>query len=561
MKIPNIWGQGQIFAFSALDGKTSRKEDFSGLLAGDRVGVRFNTKVRRELAVVGYRTSEMTFRAVCGDYICADTEVGSIKILFYTAHSVIGEVPEGAVAAVFTEGIHKTEHVDNVEIHDTGDGEYTALLMKEKKFAFSYAQTKEEAVLLAQEGIKADIEAEEEKKIDYYKKYSTAKKHELLYSKCLSVMKTQLYSPEDVFKTIWSTPDRLPHQDLWLWDSVFHAIGFRNVEGKIAEDLILSMLDARLPDGRIPCRTRITKDGIVVSPSESQPPIIAWGVWKVYQKTGNKEFLNRAFEENTIFLNWCKENRMYSDGLYAWRVNERSSECRCGECGMDNSPRFDGTKHLLAIDFSCFMANEMRYMTKIAKELGKDSNFFEKEFNCLKEAINTKLWDEESGYYFDYDADRNRIHKVKSVASFLPLFVGVCDEKRAAKLVEKLTDKNEFCCEFPIPSVAVSDETFGTDMWRGPVWINYNYMICEGLSEYGYEELAQKITEKTVSVVEEWYEKNGTIYEFYDCENKKLPSKLTRKGDTIEPYDPRVRVQTIRDYGWSCCLTLDMIAN
>lgn len=92
------------------------------------------------------------------------------------------------------------------------------------------------------------------------------------------------------------------------------------------------------------------------------------------------------------------------------------------------------------------------------------------------------------------------------------------------------------------------------------VWINYNYMISKGLYCYGYNALADRIREKTIEVVNEWYEKNGTIYEFYDCENKKAPSTLRRKGDAVEPYNMRVRCQTIRDYGWSCTLTCDMIA-
>ncbi len=561
MKIPDIWGQGQIFAFSAIDGKTSRKEDFVGILAGDRVGIRFHTKTRRELAIVGSGAASPDFHAVCGDYICADSVGGSIKILFYTAHTVIGEVPEGAEVTVFTEGKHNREYIDNVEVHDTCDGEYTALLVQGKKFAFSYAEKKEIAVLLAKGGIFADVDKEEEKKIDFYKKYSNSKHYELLYSKCLSVMKTQLFSPEGVFKTIWSTPDRLPHRDLWLWDSVFHAIGFRNVDGRIAESLILSMLESRQPDGRIPCRTTITKDGVVFSPEETQPPVIAWGAWKVYQKTKNKEFLKRAFEENSTFLKWCMENRQYSDGLYAWWVDESQPFCRCGESGMDNSPRFDETKHLLAVDFSCFMANEMRYMVKIADELKIDSKAFAVEFNKIKNAINEKLWDEESEYYFDYDADREKIHKVKTPVTFLPLFSGVCDKEKADKLIGHLTNPSEFYSEFPIPSVSKDDATYGSDMWRGPVWINYNYMICEGLREYGFSELSQEILEKTVSVVEEWYEKNGTIYEFYDSENKKSPSKLSRKGDAVEPYDICGRIQAIRDYGWSCCLTLDIIEN
>ena len=157
--------------------------------------------------------------------------------------------------------------------------------------------------------------------------------------------------------------------------------------------------------------------------------------------------------------------------------------------------------------------------------------------------------------------DRERVHKVKAVSSFLPLFTGVCNKEQAARLVENLKDKNEFGSEFAIPSIALHDATFGSDMWRGPVWINYNYMISEGLYEYGYDALADEIREKTLEVINEWYEKTGCVYEFYDCENKKAPSTLRRKGDAVEPYNMKVRCQTIRDYGWSCTLTCDMIAS
>ena len=41
--IPNKWGQGQLFAFSALDGASFFSDDFTGTLAGDKIGVIFNT--------------------------------------------------------------------------------------------------------------------------------------------------------------------------------------------------------------------------------------------------------------------------------------------------------------------------------------------------------------------------------------------------------------------------------------------------------------------------------------------------------------------------------------
>ena len=131
---------------------------------------------------------------------------------------------------------------------------------------------------------------------------------------------------------------------------------------------------------------------------------------------------------------------------------------------------------------------------------------------------------------------------------------------KAKMLVKHLNDPQMFKTEFPISSIAVKDKTFGTDMWRGPVWINYNYMICDALDEYGYNDLAEEIRNKTVSYMNYWYRQTGTLYEFYDSENKKVPSVLNRKGAFLEPYNLDIRIQSIRDYGWSCTLLCDMLA-
>ena len=96
-------------------------------------------------------------------------------------------------------------------------------------------------------------------------------------------------------------------------------------------------------------------------------------------------------------------------------------------------------------------------------------------------------------------------------------------------------------------------------MWRGPVWLNYNYMISKGLYEYSYMDLAAKTEEKTLAAVNDWYERTGTVYEFYDSENRIPPSNFNRKGKVFEPYDFRVKYQSIRDYGWSITLCFDMM--
>ena len=552
------WGQGQLFAFSALEGESLFSDDFTGTLAGDKVGIIFHTSCRRTL-YFGDMNKFILPRLECvtSDMIIIESLVGTFSMIFAERHLIVGEYDDATGVFVNLGGNCETTVKGNIEIHNTGDGEYTALLKGDGRFAFAYGKSEDEVIALCEKGITLDLEELKEKKLKPFEKaLADDDKYSALYSKCISVMRSQLYSPEGNIKRIWSTPDRLPHRNMWLWDSIFHAIGHRHIDASLAENLILALFDVQKDDGFIPHMA--TPDSIS---GITQPPVIAWGAWSVYEKSGNKQFLKTVFENNKAFLLWCRDNRRKnSDELYSWHTNPDLNN-RCDESGMDNSPRFDTDSDLYAIDFCCFMANEIRFMKKIADELGdkESSDFFGSWYEKIKTDINNTLWCEEDGFYYDYDITLNKFHNVQSVSSFLPIFAGICDDNQFRKLMAHLENPDEFGTEFPIPSISKKDSTFGTDMWRGPVWINYNYMIYKGLADYGYHELSKKIKDTTLDVINEWYNRTGTVYEFYDSENRIPPFCFNRKGQVAEPYDFRLKYQSIRDYGWSITLAFDMM--
>ncbi|MBP3544402.1 MAG: hypothetical protein J6J86_09260 [Lachnospiraceae bacterium] len=559
MILPSKWGQGQLFAFSALDGSSYFSDDFTGMLSGDRIGIRFYSNVKRELAFVNVFGKGLTFDAVTSDYICCHfPQQENMRIIYAAQHLIVGNVAEPVLPAVFTEGAHLTETVDGIEIHDTQDGDFTALKCTDGRFAFAFGHSKEDVCALVNKGLSLDLDTVAADKLDFYKRHGAPDNFPYadLYAKCLSVMKTQLYSPEADFDTIWSTPDRLPHKSLWLWDSVFHALGHRHIDGSMAENLIRSIWVHQSENGFIPHRANVFETSDII-----QPPVIGWGAWQLYQTSGNKDFLREAYAHNKLFLSWCQSNRRSSEReLYTWSTTN-DMNCRCDECGMDNSPRFDTKDPLFAIDFSCFMANDIKYMKRIAEELGlaEEAAFYQNWFNILAADTNAQLWSEEDGFYFDYNIAKQELHKVWSVTSFLPLFAGICSESQAKCLVKHLQDPESFATPFPIPTISKKDATFGSDMWRGPVWINYNYMLAQGLAEYGYGDFAGEIVDKTIAFMNYWYQLTGTINEFYDSNHQKAPSQLNRKGLPFEPYNINVRLQTIRDYGWSTTLLCDLL--
>jgi hypothetical protein len=126
-----------------------------------------------------------------------------------------------------------------------------------------------------------------------------------------------------------------------------------------------------------------------------------------------------------------------------------------------------------------------------------------------------------------------------SVAGLLPLVLAECPEPIVARLVQRLEDETEFGAPFPIPSVARSHPAFsprsvGNLLWRGPTWINVNWLVARGLHRRGRADLARRIEDASLALVE-----RSGFREYYD--------PLTGAG------------YGARDHAWSA-LVLDMLA-
>ncbi len=572
MKKPTIWGQGSLFAFSGIEGECTISKSLKGYLCEDVYGVTFELPVRRTLSLSLTGIRDVKHEIVASDIIASniknrDKSEKRISITMYKQDIVVGLCTEEVQPKIFTHQDVEEYILNEIKIQKDIDNSkiITALGIKKMRecyiYAFAVAETEADVLDKVSEGLGIDVEDTENRRMEFFEKLPYPEKLddkvEMTMAKCYSIMKSQVYSPEGIFKSLWTTPDKLPHKRLWLWDSIFHSIGNKYISTDLALQSIMSLLDTQRDDGFIPHMS---------APNESsnitQPPVIAWGLYELYKMTNDANILKDNFCALKKYLEWNINNRdINNNNLFEWFVQKESVHCRCDECGMDNSPRFDNVVEMDCIDFSCFMANEAKYMAMIAEaiSLSDEALRWANYYEIVKNAINDNLWDEEDELYYDKIIPSDMYKKVKAVSSFLPIFAGVCDDEIAGKLVKRLKDNIDFGSELPVPSISLSDETFGSDMWRGPVWINYNYMIIKGLNQYGYIDLANEIREKTIKAITKWYHQDGCIYEYYDSYNLISPSKLTRKGEALKPYDFRIRTQCIRDYGWSASLFIAMV--
>ncbi|MCH4886991.1 hypothetical protein EZV73_05395 [Acidaminobacter sp. JC074] len=559
MNLPKKWSPGCIFAYSGLNDVNTYSKSIVGMLAADAIGIDFNTEDRIKLRFSMKKVRNVSYKLVSSDMILANIlqeKESLLEIMMVNENTLLGRAHKDNVPYIFSEaGIFPSQTHDMQTINTHDDHICLKKVFHKNYVTFALCISKrhlQDAHDQVEKALTFDFQALISDKYAYFKslpdfsKFDSKEKEVL--NKCFSVMKSQIYSPEGQFTVRSTTPDRVPHKNIWLWDSVFHSLGNKYISEDLAWDSIQAMLDTQDKNGFIPHMATPFKNSDI-----TQPPVFAFGIASLYKHTKNIDKVRDFYPKVKAYLEWVMKNRDHNgDFLFEWQIS-RNVLCKCDECGMDNSPRFDDVEILESIDFSCFMAKEAHLMSELAYELGlKDDVYYWRDIHHkIKSAINDLLWDEEDGFYYDFERTRNELQKIKAISSFLPLYAGVCNEEQAKRLVDHLLDENSFNTNYPIPSISKDDATFGSDMWRGPVWVNYTYLIILGLKDYGYTDLAEEITKKTTDMIEEWYEKDGTLYEFYDSSNQKSPSKLNRKGIVHEPYDFRVRYQSIRDYGWT----------
>ena len=556
--LPDVWGEGALFAFSGMDGCTQTASGFVGTAAARPYGLLFHTPLRRTLEISLSHPGRV--RVATGDVLLVETGQGELALVYAAWHTLAGCLPVEARLALGSEDGMPAEWVGQAWVSsDPVAGDALALVRQGERFALAYGVDPQEAVERAQAGLGCDLADEMAARLELYRLPILADPgRDRLLKKCLSVMKVNTLSPEAAIAQCWSTPDRVPHRHMWLWDSVFHSLAMNLVDPGLSWEFLKSVLDAQRPDGMIP--HMITVDGR--TSAITQPPILTWGVWENYLETCDREALAYALPRLEAYLEWdLAERDQDHNGLLEWFI-EGDASCRSGESGLDNSPRFDEAILLDAVDFSTFAALDMGYLSRIAGELGdaQRAAAWQARSAALAQAIHAALWDEVDGFYYDRTLD-GRFTRVRAATGFLPLLLPDLPSERVQRLVGLLKDPSQFNTAFPVPSLAVSHPAWSTDMWRGATWVNLNYLIALGLRRQGCPAEAGWLASKTIHYVDYYYRSYGVLFEFFDAKDERPPLACDRKGQRVEPYNIRRKYDSIRDYHWTAalvaCLLMD----
>jgi hypothetical protein len=273
-------------------------------------------------------------------------------------------------------------------------------------------------------------------------------------------------------------------------------------------------------------------------------PFFSWINWEIYETGHDRQFLGEAYASGVKYTNWLIRNRDQNhDGTFEWGPYGIIENVRdwynavfqvSAERYLDVDKE-DISDELECLDLTLMVIKEERSLAKMAAELGKKAESEEWLAKAEKTTllVNRRMWDDSTGFYYSVNKKDysfrfiTRDLKRQEIIAFLALWAEAAPKDRAEKLVEALTDTTRFWRKYGVPTLSAQDEWYSPYVdycckWNGPVWMLWDYMVYDGLRNYGYNDLAAQLSRKMVNCVTTQLSKNHNYWESYSPDNEVL---------------------------------------
>ena len=105
-------------------------------------------------------------------------------------------------------------------------------------------------------------------------------------------------------------------------------------------------------------------------------------------------------------------------------------------------------------------------------------------------------------------------------------------------LVKKLTDPRKFWRRFGVPTLAADDPGFEPLVtrccqWNGAVWLEWDYLVFDGLRRYGYDDIANELAERMLDAAATQLRRNHRFWESYSPDEVQLASPASYIWNSI----------------------------
>lgn len=340
-------------------------------------------------------------------------------------------------------------------------------------------------------------------------------------------------------------------REIYYWDSFFTMLGLvRDGELELANGIVDAMTDLIEAHGHVPNGTRTYYLG------RSQPPLFHMmvellgderqdvatrrlsamkrehGWWMAgaddlgpgssnarVVRLADGDLLNRYWDPRDTPRDESWREDVATAAASTRPAEEVYRDLRAGaESGWDFSSRWlDGdmlstirTTTIAPIDLNAFLFG---LESAIAGGGDSDAGHYALLAEARRDAMNRHLWNDEDGYFVDFDVERDRARASLTAAALAPLLVGVATQEQADRTAAAVRD------HLLGPGGLHTTLARTGQQWDRPNgWAPLQWIAVAGLKRYGHDALARDIASRWVDTVGTTFSRTGLLFEKYDVE-------------------------------------------
>jgi alpha,alpha-trehalase len=317
------------------------------------------------------------------------------------------------------------------------------------------------------------------------------------------------------------------YPQMWDWDGFFIGLHWANqdpADAKYLRDWVLSFAGSADEEGYVAgCIT--PKGPRPLFGKFAMKPFLAQGALIAAQDLKDYEWIRPVWPAMQRMLEYRKRTQFDSRwGLWFWDNAMQS--------GADNNPALTNDPKdpsaILAVDASVWAMREYQAMAELATQLGdfNPARSYRAEALATRQAIQRQLYSPRDAMFWNRRRDTGEIIRVIAWSNFLPLIDGFLSRGEARRMIEMyLLNPAQMRAPHGLRSLSAFDRHYNNEAiinpysnWRGPIWINANFLDWIVLRHYGFTSDARWLAVTLADDIHRDIERWGSMHEDYNAE-------------------------------------------
>ena len=313
---------------------------------------------------------------------------------------------------------------------------------------------------------------------------------------------------------------------MWDWDGFFIGVHWANqdaADAKYLRDWVLGFASSADDAGYVAgC---ITPEGPrPLFGKFAMKPFLAQGAVIASESLHDYEWVRLVWPAMQRVLEYRERTQFDAKwGLWFWDNAMQSGADN--NAALSNDPKDPSA--ILAVDASVYAMREYLAMAVLAEHLSDPSaRKYREKAAATRSAIQRQLWSAKDAMFWNRRRDNGDVIRTMAWTNFLPLVDGLLSRGEGRRMIRlHLLNGAEMRSEYGFRSLAKSDAAYSNEAiikpysnWRGPIWINANFLDWIALRRYGFPAESRWLAVALAGVLHRDIAKWGSMHEDYSAE-------------------------------------------